>query len=59
MVYYFHTVLRYGGVQLGPDRFKHINNVARTLLQNTGMGIKVYDMYIKDQPSCGESNVSL
>ena len=24
----------YGGIQLGPDRFKHINNVARTLLVN-------------------------
>lgn len=23
----------YGGIQLGPDRFKHINNVARDLLQ--------------------------
>lgn len=26
----------YGGIHLGPDRFKHINNVARTLLQNNG-----------------------
>ena len=26
----------YGGVQLGPDRFKHINNVARTLLERAG-----------------------
>ena len=26
----------YGGIQLGPDRFKHINNVARALLESTG-----------------------
>ncbi|VDO98267.1 unnamed protein product [Soboliphyme baturini] len=26
----------YGGVQLGADRFKHINNVARTLLESCG-----------------------
>jgi hypothetical protein len=26
----------YGGVQLGPDRFKHINNVARQLLEDHG-----------------------
>ncbi|KAI6651466.1 hypothetical protein LOD99_5074 [Oopsacas minuta] len=26
----------YGGIQLGPDRFKHINNVARTLLVECG-----------------------
>lgn len=26
----------YGGVQLGPDRFKHINNVARALLAAHG-----------------------
>ncbi|RKP24054.1 ribosomal protein S5 domain 2-type protein, partial [Syncephalis pseudoplumigaleata] len=30
----------YGGIQLGPDRFKHINNVARQLLDAHG--------YIKD-----------
>jgi hypothetical protein len=24
----------YGGIQLGPDRFKHINNQARLLLVN-------------------------
>ena len=29
---------RYGGIQLGPDRFKHINNVARILLQETSIG---------------------
>ena len=27
----------YGGIQLGPDRFKHINNVARTLLVDCGL----------------------
>ncbi len=27
----------YGGIQLGPDRFKHINNVARTLLISSGI----------------------
>ena len=26
----------YGGIQLGPDRFKHINNVARSLLAARG-----------------------
>ena len=26
----------YGGVQLGPDRFRHINNVARQLLDSCG-----------------------
>lgn len=45
MLFFLHIVLRYGGVHLGPDRFKHINNVARTLLQTTGMAAKVC-MYI-------------
>ena len=26
----------YGGIHLGPDRFKHINNAARTLLDVCG-----------------------
>jgi putative IMPACT (imprinted ancient) family translation regulator len=26
----------FGGIQLGPDRFKHINNVARALLDKHG-----------------------
>uniref|UniRef100_A0A0G4FH36 RWD domain-containing protein n=1 Tax=Chromera velia CCMP2878 TaxID=1169474 RepID=A0A0G4FH36_9ALVE len=26
----------FGGIQLGPDRFKHINNVSRQLLEETG-----------------------
>ena len=32
---------RYGGILLHGDRFKHINNVARTLLQETGIGLEV------------------
>ena len=31
----------YGGVHLGPDRFKHINNCARTLIQDTRIGLTV------------------
>ncbi|KAF7457953.1 hypothetical protein HWI79_1519 [Cryptosporidium felis] len=27
----------YGGIQLGPDRFKHINNVARYALEKSGL----------------------
>jgi hypothetical protein len=27
----------YGGIQLGPDRFKHINNAARSLLVSCGL----------------------
>ena len=27
----------YGGIQLGPDRFKHINNVARNILEFAGV----------------------
>ena len=37
----------YGGIHLGPDRFRHINNAARTVLddggfvssKNTGTGV--------------------
>ena len=32
---------RYGGILLHADRFKHINNVARTLIQDTGLGLEV------------------
>lgn len=35
---------RYGGIQLHGDRFKHINNVARILLQETGVGSEVIMM---------------
>ena len=31
----------YGGVHLGPDRFKHINNCARTVIQDTHTGLTV------------------
>ena len=34
-------VCRFGGILLHADRFKHINNVARILLQETGLGQKV------------------
>ena len=27
----------YGGVHLGPDRFKHINNAARDVLERAGV----------------------
>ena len=27
----------YGGIQLGPDRFKHINNAARNVLEIAGI----------------------
>ena len=26
----------YGGIQLGPDRFKHINNCTRSILEQKG-----------------------
>lgn len=32
---------RFGGILLHSDRFKHINNVARILLQESGVGQKV------------------
>ncbi|RKP07954.1 ribosomal protein S5 domain 2-type protein, partial [Thamnocephalis sphaerospora] len=35
----------YGGILLGPDRFKHINNAARSLLEQCG--------YIDEKPSSG------
>jgi hypothetical protein len=38
-----HTISsdRFGGILLHADRFKHINNVARILLPETGLGQKV------------------
>ena len=27
----------YGGTKLGPDRFKHINNAARSILEKAGV----------------------
>lgn len=32
---------RYGGIQLHADRFKHINNVARIVVQESGIGLQV------------------
>lgn len=37
----FPIALRFGGILLHSDRFKHINNVARLLLQETGFGQEV------------------
>ena len=31
----------YGGIKLGPDRFKHIKNVTKILLQNRYVGVEV------------------
>lgn len=31
----------YGGIQLGPDRFKHINNAARNVLEIAGIVSKI------------------
>lgn len=30
------SIFRYGGIHLGPDRFKHINNAARQVLLQGG-----------------------
>lgn len=35
------SLFRYGGILLHGDRFKHINNVARILLLETGVGLEV------------------
>ena len=43
---------RFGGILLHADRFKHINNVARMLLQETGVGTKVTHVPISVQ--CNE-----
>jgi hypothetical protein len=40
----------YGGIQLGPDRFKHINNTARDLLQKCG--------YIESHDDSNDANHS-
>lgn len=34
MTYNFY---RYGGIQLGPDRFRHINNATRQVIQQAGL----------------------
>ena len=41
MIVHLSQFCRYGGIQLHGDRFKHINNVARILLQETGIGLEV------------------
>lgn len=33
---------RYGGILLHADRFKHINNVARVVVQESGIGLQVH-----------------
>ena len=37
----YSVLCRFGGILLHADRFKHINNVARIVLQETGLGQKV------------------
>lgn len=37
----------YGGIHLGPDRFKHINNLARNILEEHG--------YIRDSKKVKKS----
>ena len=39
VLFYLLIVFRFGGVLLHEDRFKHINNVARILLQESGIGL--------------------
>ena len=41
LYYNYIYIRRYGGIQLHADRFKHINNVARILLQDSGAGLQV------------------
>ena len=48
----------YGGILLGPDRFKHINNSARTLLGQEGF-IKNKVSVVNDVPLYCSFNVSL
>ena len=38
-------ICRFGGILLHADRFKHINNVARILLLESGVGEKV-ELYL-------------
>lgn len=48
---------RFGGILLHADRFKHINNVARILLQETGVGTKVTHVPISVQCSDCQSRI--
>jgi putative IMPACT (imprinted ancient) family translation regulator len=34
----------YGGIHLGPDRFKHINSCARSVVQETGIGLQMKEL---------------
>ena len=43
----------YGGIHLGPDRFKHINNCTRMILEQNGyIKEKVYLYYYKLHGVC-------
>ena len=48
---------RYGGIRLHADRFKHINNVARILLQETGLGIKVQLKVVQPYETASALNI--
>jgi hypothetical protein len=43
----------YGGIKLGPDRFKHINNVARELLESEGFDERKAQASAKKQSKKG------
>ena len=45
----------YGGILLGPDRFKHINNAARTLLDACGYIAKNTEKKQKGSTSTGST----
>lgn len=47
----------YGGIQLGPDRFKHINNAARSLLGSWGYIAGVNSSATANQKTLPKSNV--
>ena len=37
----------YGGIHLGPDRFKHINNCTRSILEQTGHIKEKVNMFLQ------------
>ncbi|KAG0559273.1 hypothetical protein M758_10G090900 [Ceratodon purpureus] len=47
----------YGGIQLGPDRFKHINNAARSLLGSCGYIAGVNSSATANQKTLPKSNL--
>jgi len=47
----------YGGIQLGPDRFKHINNAARLLLGSWGYIAGVNSSAPSNQKTLPKSNL--